>query len=107
MAAVLKHVVVGLVFGGAIALLLLAAGTVLMLSVFFGFCATDADMLAVGVCSGWCYGVAPIAGAAGFTCGVLGSSIHARVRNRDRRRSIVPCNEPQEAASREASKRER
>jgi hypothetical protein len=105
-AAVLKHGVVGLAFGAAIALLLIGAGAVLMLSVVLGFCTTDTDMLVVGVYSGWCYAVAPIAGAAAFTCGVLGSLIHGRFQHRDGWRSIVPSNKPQEAASREASNRE-
>jgi hypothetical protein len=105
MAPVLKHVVVGLACGGAIAVLFIAAGTVLMLSVFFGFCTADTEFV-VGMLSAGCYQIAPIAGFANFILGVLGSMIHGRVQQRDRWRGIVPSNKPQEAASREASNRE-
>ncbi len=79
MAPVLKHMVIGLAFGAAAALLLVGAGTILLLSVVFGFWSNDADMLAAGAYSGWCYGIAPVAGIAAFPCGVLGSLVLSRV----------------------------
>jgi hypothetical protein len=85
---------------------LVGAGTALMLSVLFGFCTTATDMLVVGGFSGWCYGIAPLAGLAAFACGVLGSLIHGRVKRGDRCPGIVPSNKPQEAASREGGNRE-
>jgi hypothetical protein len=76
----LKHVFVGLAVAAVAALLLVGAGTVLLLSVVFGFWTSDADMLMIGAYSGWCFDIAPFVGGFAFLAGVLGSLSLRRAR---------------------------